>query len=80
MVSSSSTSDNEKEKAFPKIMKCNGYTVLFSKRKRGTVIHKDKVTFGKQYTVSDFAIDWPMEHFKDTDDVITLCSSEVGHG
>ena len=76
MIASSSTTDKKKVRDFPKIMKGNGYTILFSASERGTIIHKDKVTLGKGYPVGEHSNGWGMEHFKDTDVKITLCSKQ----
>ena len=79
MISSSSTADKKKEvRSYPKIMKGKGYTVLFTKNCRGTVIHKDAATFGKVLAVGDYCTDWCMKDFKETDDTIRLCSKEKG--
>ena len=75
MVASSSTS-GKKARAFPKLMKDKGYTVLFDREGEGTVVHKGKLTIGKVYTVCEYRSDWNMAPFEDTDDIITLCSKE----
>lgn len=74
MIGTSSTG-NDTPKVFPKLMTDGVHVVLFTKEKRGTIVHKKKCV-GTRF-VGDCKSNWVMHTFRDTDEIITLCSKEV---